>query len=299
MAASVEIDSGAGFCGGVIRAIDTAEGFLETAGGGTLFSLGEIVHNGEELSRLRGKGLVSIGSGDLDGPDGSHEGETLLIRAHGEPPVTYDRARALGYRIIDCTCPVVLRLQDSIRHSYNSLKQRDGTLVIYGKIGHAEILGLLGQVDGDAVVVESLDMLRTLLAGGRIDIGKPVEIFSQTTGNPEQYARICECLRSRMTALLTVHDTICTQVASRHKRLEGFAAEHDVVVFVCGRMSSNGAVLCNLCRSVNVRTYQVESADDIRAEWFRPEDRVGVSGATSTPKWLLEEVAGRIEKFAR
>lgn len=299
MAASVEIDPGAGFCGGVIRAIDGAESFLDSSPGGTLYSLGPIVHNGEELARLASKGLECIDGSDLLSMRGGREGQTLLIRAHGEPPSTYKRARELGFEVIDFTCPVVLRLQASIRSAYASLRSRGGSLVIYGKIGHAEVLGLLGQVDGDALVVENLDMLKEALEQGRVDPSRPVEIFSQTTGNPEEYRRICDCLRSRVTALLTVHDTICKQVASRHRRLESFAIEHDVVVFVCGRMSSNGAVLSELCRSVNVRTYQVERAADLRPEWFRDDDRVGVSGATSTPRWLLEEVARKIENFAR
>lgn len=295
----VEIDPGAGFCGGVIRAISTAEDFLSRPGHGSLYSLGPIVHNEEELSRLRGQGLGDMSLEDLALSRPAAGGETLLIRAHGEPPSTYSRAEELGFTVIDCTCPVVLRLQSRIRSAYASLKRSGGTLVIFGKIGHAEVLGLLGQVDGDAVVVENLEMLREVDAGGRIDWTRPVEIFSQTTKSPDGYALICEALRSRMSdpAALKVHQTICRQVASRHRRLSEFALAHDVVVFVCGRMSSNGAVLCELCRAHNLRTYRVENAEAVRKEWFRPEDSVGVSGATSTPKWLLEQVAERIGGF--
>jgi len=300
MAMRVEIDPNAGFCGGVIRAIGGAEKFLSRPGHGPLYSLGPIVHNEEELSRLQGQGLASLSLEDLAHmQEASHAGETLLIRAHGEPPSTYSRVRELGFELIDCTCPVVLRLQKNIRSAYASLKESGGTLIIFGKIGHAEVLGLLGQVDGDALVVESPAMLETLEREGRIDYARPIEIFSQTTKSPGEYATICAHIRSRMAdpAALKVHDTICKQVAARHERLADFARRHDVILFVCGRMSSNGAVLCRLCREVNIRTYQVESAAEVRKEWFRPDDQVGVSGATSTPKWLLEQVAAMVESF--
>lgn len=294
----VEIDGHAGFCGGVIRAIDSAERFMASCHDKVLYSLGAIVHNDEELSRLQGKGLKTISVQDLAAMDPGHEDETLLIRAHGEPPATYRRAGELGFEVIDCTCPVVLRLQQRIREAYAPLKERGGALLIFGKVGHAEVLGLLGQVDGDAIVVESPEMLESLSAAGEIRYDRPIEIFSQTTKSPEGYADICGRIRSRMqdASELVVHDTICTQVASRHGRLASFARAHDVVIFVCGRMSSNGAVLCRLCTSANPRTYHVESASELRPEWFHDGDRVGVSGATSTPKWLLEEVAGWISE---
>ena len=287
----VEIDAGSGFCGGVIRAIGSAEKFLDDVPGRHLFSLGAIVHNEEELARLGRKGLVTIDYEDLaDMQEAS--GESLLIRAHGEPPQTYARAAELGFNVIDCTCPVVLRLQASIREAYARLKPQGGQVVIFGKIGHAEVLGLVGQTDGGAIVVEDRAMLESALDDGRIRADVPVEIFSQTTKSPDEYREICELLRGRIPEdLLTVHDTVCSQVATRHEKLSLFAQSHDVILFVSGKTSSNGKVLCDLCKSLNIRTYHIGSETDIQREWFGDGDRVGVCGATSTPKWLLEKVA--------
>ena len=301
MALTVEIDSRSGFCGGVIRAITTAEKFLADHEGTRLYSLGSMVHNEEELARLASKGLLTIQTGDLEGM--VHEGDdTLLIRAHGEPPETYALASRLGYDVVDCTCPVVLRLQEAIRDAYQRLHEggRNGQIIIFGKVGHAEVLGLVGQVGGDALVIEDKAMLESALWAEAIRTDGPIEIFSQTTKSPVEYAEICSLLESRMAApgLLTVHNTICQQVASRHEVLEDFARCHDVIVFVSGKSSSNGAVLCNLCRMANIRTYHIGSPADIRREWFRDDDKVGVCGATSTPKWLLEDVARTIENFA-
>ena len=290
MPRSVEIDPKAGFCGGVIRAIGKAEAFLE--GSPRLFSLGAIVHNEAELERLAAKGLTSVGS-LRDVP----EGEPVLIRAHGEPPETY--AEAGSREIIDCTCPVVLQLQQSIRLAHARLREdgRHGTLVIFGKIGHAEVLGLLGQVGGDAVVVEDVAMLPEALKGA--DLTEKVEVFSQTTKSPAAYRELCKAIAAAMEKArgvppgrdLAVHETICRQVASRYSSLAQFALSHDAVVFVSGASSSNGRVLFELCRRVNPRTHRIGSSADIDPAWFRPEDSIGVSGATSTPKWLLEEVA--------
>ncbi len=287
----VEIDAGSGFCGGVIRAIGSAEKFLDDVPGRHLFSLGAIVHNEEELARLGRKGLVTIDYEDLaDMQEAS--GESLLIRAHGEPPQTYARAAELGFNVIDCTCPVVLRLQASIREAYARLQPQGGQVVIFGKIGHAEVLGLVGQTDGGAIVVEDRAMLESALDDGRIRTDVPVEIFSQTTKSPDEYREICELLRGRIPGdLLTVHDTVCSQVATRHEKLSLFAQSHDVILFVSGKTSSNGKVLCDLCKSLNIRTYHIGSETDIQREWFGDGDRVGVCGATSTPKWLLEKVA--------
>ena len=289
----VEIDSGSGFCGGVIRAIGSAEKFLDEVPGRHLFSLGAIVHNEEELSRLARKGLVTIDYDDLAEMQAAG-GETLLIRAHGEPPQTYAQAAGLGFNVIDCTCPVVLRLQESIRSAYARLKSQGGQIVIFGKVGHAEVLGLVGQVGGDAIVVEDMSSLEALLSDGTIHADVPVEVFSQTTKSPDEYAGICALLRERLTDL-TVHDTVCSQVASRHERLSSFALSHDVILFVSGKASSNGKVLCELCKSLNIRTYHIGSEADIKREWFGENDRVGVCGATSTPKWLLEKVAAAVE----
>ena len=245
----VEIDSRSGFCGGVIRAISQAERFLQESD--HLYSLGAIVHNEAELDRLGAEGLrtVSLGAivhneAELDrlGAEGLRtvasipdvpEGETVLIRAHGEPPSTYAAARGRGLTVIDCTCPVVLKLQEHIREAYARLHADGlhGTLLIFGKIGHAEVLGLLGQVDGDAIVVENRAMLEEALP--RIDFSQPVEIFSQTTKSPAEYAEICDRVRS-LGSRVTVHDTICAQVANRHEHLAAFARNHDLILFVAG-----------------------------------------------------------------
>ena len=233
------------------------------------------------------------------------DGEVLLIRAHGEPPQTYSRAEVLGFQVIDCTCPVVLKLQQRIKEAY--LKQQEegkGQIIIFGKIGHAEVLGLIGQTDGSAIVVENIQMLDEAVAEGRILLDIPTEVFSQTTKSPAEYRGLCAKLEEDMArynelsverfkgrGLLAVHDTICSQVATRHERLSKFALEHDLIVFVAGKASSNGKVLCDLCKSLNIRTYHIDSPSEIKREWFRADDKVGVCGATSTPKWLLEETA--------
>lgn len=306
----VEIEKHSGFCGGVIRAIGRAEKFLEESPGRTLYSLGDIVHNEAELRRLGEKGLVTVDKeGLMNIPNPSSE--TLLIRAHGEPPQTYSLARGLGLTVIDCTCPVVLKLQKSIREAYERVKPAGGQIVIFGKIGHAEVLGLLGQVGGDAVVIENMPMLLSALEDGSIRTDRPLEIFSQTTKSPVEYSEICkvlsEVLRQAQLPMkvdetgtiaspagLTVHNTICSQVASRHEELAEFALGHDVIIFVSGIFSSNGKVLFDLCKSRNPRTYHISDPSELEPEWFSDDDKVGVCGATSTPGWLLEQVAERI-----
>jgi len=278
----VETDPGSGFCGGVIRAITRAEEYLST--GGTLYSLGAIVHNEAELSRLHEKGLVTVNSLQ-DVP----EGGTVLIRAHGEPPSTYTEAAARGLSVIDCSCPVVLKLQERIRNA-------TGQIIIFGRVGHAEVLGLMGQVGGNALVVENEKMLREALKNGSIDLSKPVVIFSQTTKSPTEYDNICRMLREA-GARLTVNNTICAQVAGRHERLAQFAASHDIILFVAGRSSSNGKVLSDLCRSVNPATYLIGSEKEIDFSWIKDGQSVGVCGATSTPKWLLEKVAEEVRSW--
>lgn len=233
------------------------------------------------------------------GTDAFRNGEpVLLIRAHGEPPQTYRLAEERGFEVVDFTCPVVLKIQKSIREAWQRSRP-DGQIVIFGKVGHAEVLGLVGQVDGRAVVVENLAQIEAAVADGRIDTSRPVDIFSQTTKSPEGYGQVCAFLAEKMQreGLLTVHNTICTQVASRYEKLSGFARSHDAVVFVSGGESSNGKVLCELCRNVNPRTFHVGGASEVKPEWFRPDDRVGVCGATSTPGWLLEQVAEHIKNL--
>ena len=294
---TVDIDSHSGFCAGVIRAIGKAEEFLENnAGSGkNLYSLGAIVHNDAELSRLVAKGLVTIDKEDLEEMVNA-DGESLLIRAHGEPPQTYVQAESLGFSIIDCTCPVVLKLQQRIKEAYVRQQEKgEGQIIIFGKIGHAEVLGLIGQTDGNAIVVENIPMLDELIKEGAVRLDIPTEVFSQTTKSPAEYTLLCNRLKDACCeGVVNVHETICSQVATRHDRLSKFALEHDVILFVSGKASSNGKVLCDLCKSLNIRTYHIDSDTEIKREWFRADDKVGVCGATSTPKWLLEEVAQHV-----
>lgn len=281
----VEIDKKAGFCGGVIRAIGQAEKFLQSHKGSHLYSLGEIVHNESEIERLSAMGLVALDAEDLNEIEDA-PGESILIRAHGQPPKTYDTLRRQGFNIIDCTCPVVLGIQRKIR-------QAKGTVVIFGKKGHPEVLGLVGQTDQERVyVIENNDDAVKLL--DEQPYIEHIEIFSQTTMSPTEYVKACETIKSRVPDT-KVHDTICSQVASRYKELEDFAMNHDVIVFVSGKSSSNGKVLSGLCKSVNIRSYQIGGINEIQPVWFRPDDSVGISGATSTPRWLLEKVANYIQ----
>ena len=312
---TVDIDKNSGFCAGVIRAISKAEEFLkkDTAENGRrLYSLGAIVHNDSELERLQKQGLVTIDKDDLEEMVDAG-GESLLIRAHGEPPQTYIKAEELGFEVIDCTCPVVLRLQQRIREAYLKHKETGkGQIIIFGNIGHAEVLGLVGQTDNSAIVIENPMMLETAITDGSVRLEIPTELFSQTTKSPVEYAMLQTRLEEAMakanelsverfkgTDLLIVHDTICSQVATRHERLSKFAMEHDIIIFVAGKASSNGKILCELCKSLNIRTYYIDSVAEISREWFRADDRVGVCGATSTPKWLLEEVADNILSLNR
>ena len=308
----VDIDNNSGFCAGVIRAISKAEEFLKENKDSKLYSLGAIVHNDAELTRLVDKGLVTIDKDDLDEMVDA-QGEHLLIRAHGEPPFTYRQAEALGFQIIDCTCPVVLQLQHDIKDAYRRQSEANkGQILIFGKPGHAEVLGLIGQTDNTAIVIENLAVLEDLIKNGTIKMDIPTEIFSQTTKSPAEYSQLCSRLEEHMASynelsierfigrgLLQVHDTICSQVAKRHERLTKFALEHDIIIFVSGKASSNGKVLCNLCKSLNIRTYHIDLVSEIKREWFRADDRVGVCGATSTPKWLLEEAANHVLELNR
>ncbi len=270
---TVEIDSQSGFCGGVIRAISRAERFLQESD--HLYSLGAIVHNEAELDRLGAEGLRTVASV----PD-VPEGETVLIRAHGEPPSTYELARERNINLIDCTCPVVLQLQKKIADT-------SGQIVIFGKIGHAEVNGLVGRAEGRAVVVENIDQIE------KVDFTRPVNIFSQTTKDPDEFELVCSKIRERMTdpSSLVVHNTICRQVAQRHSRLSAFAKNHNVIIFVSGKESSNGKVLYELCRQNNERSYSIQSLSQIERSWFKNGDSVGVCGATSTPKWQLTSCA--------
>ncbi len=275
---SIEIDSQSGFCFGVVTAIHKAE--EELGRGGTLYCLGDIVHNSDEVERLRRKGLETITHTDLD----SLRNVKVLLRAHGEPPSTYETARRNGIDIIDATCPVVLRLQQRIKAAYDA--GGNTQIVIYGKLGHAEVNGLVGQTEGTAIVVEDIDGL------DKVDFSRPVALYSQTTKSLEGFNAMIGEIRRRMApgVAFSFHDTICRQVANRVEHLRQFARSKDVVLFVAGSKSSNGRVLFNQCLEVNPRTYLISNGAQLRAEWLADAATVGICGATSTPRWLMEEV---------
>lgn len=277
----IEIDEGSGFCFGVTTAIKKAEEVL--ASHGNLYCLGDIVHNGREVDRLKKLGLLTVNHHDLEQMHDS----TVLLRAHGEPPQTYAVAKSHNISVIDATCPVVLNLQKRIRKAY----EEGGQIVIYGKNGHAEVVGLVGQTDGSAVVIESLEDAK------RLDFGHDIQLFSQTTKSLEGFREIVEYIGENMKdgARFSYFDTICRQVANRMPNIRKFAVRHDVILFVCGKKSSNGKVLYNQCLTVNPRTYMVDDPSEIDFSWFDGVKSVGICGATSTPKWLMEDCKRRIE----
>jgi 4-hydroxy-3-methylbut-2-enyl diphosphate reductase len=282
----VEIDEQSGFCFGVVRAINEAEGALKS---GSVASLGDIVHNRVEVQRLESLGLKTISREDIP----TLTGKRMLIRAHGEPPKTYALAEASGVEIIDATCPVVAALQRKVKAAYEKMCEVEGTVVILGKRGHAEVIGLTGQVDEKAVVVEGDEDLRL------IDFSRPIYFLSQTTQSIDKFYRLAEIMRRRLPneAMFTADDTICRRVSSREEHLREFASRHDVVIFVCGRKSSNGKVLYDVCRGANERTYNIEERCELQNVWFEGVESVGICGATSTPKWLMEEIAEAISSI--
>lgn len=280
----IEIDNGSGFCFGVTTAIKKAE--EELAKGETLYCLGDIVHNGMEVERLHGRGLVTINHDQLK--DLHHV--KVLLRAHGEPPETYETARRNHIEIIDATCPVVLQLQKRIKKQYecdDDASTADGgrQIVIFGKNGHAEVLGLVGQTHSHAIVIEKFDDVKQL------DFNRDIYLYSQTTKSLDEFHHIIEYIQAHIAegAEFKSFDTICRQVANRMPNISTFAARHDVVIFVSGRKSSNGKVLFQECKRVNADSYQIERAEEIDMTWFRGKATVGICGATSTPKWLMEE----------
>ena len=285
----VEIDDKSGFCFGVVRAIDKAERAL--ADYGTVYSLGDIVHNRIEVQRLEGLGLHTVTHADLDGLGGRR----LFIRAHGEPPSTFARAREAGVEVIDATCPVVAKLQERVVKAHAEMAESGGQVVILGKRGHAEVVGLTGQVQAPTIVIEGEEDL------GLIDFTRPVYFLSQTTQSIALFEALGAEMRRRAAHPdgVRIDDTICRQVSNREQHLAEFARRFDVVVFVCGRKSSNGKVLSEVCRRANARTHTVEEAAEIDPAWFPGAESVGICGATSTPKWLMQEVADRIGQIGR
>lgn len=290
----ITIDPNSGFCFGVVNAIRKAEEQL--AGGGELFCLGDIVHNSDEVERLRAKGLATISHENL----AQLRDTRVLLRAHGEPPSTYATARARGIDIIDATCPVVLQLQRRIKEAYEqslAASPDDAPqIVIYGKLGHAEVNGLVGQTDGHAIVIESADGI------DRIDPSRDILLYSQTTKSREGFRSLIGEVERHLMPGRTVKafDTICRQVSNRVNLLREFAAANDVVLFVSGAKSSNGRVLYGQCRTVNPASFPVANASEVDPSWFeRPMERIGICGATSTPRWLMEDVALKVAEILR
>ena len=309
----IEIDEGSGFCFGVTTAIKKAE--EELAQGETLYCLGDIVHNGMECERLRQMGLVTINHDDMR----ELHDVKVLLRAHGEPPATYELARQNNIEIIDATCPVVLKLQNRIKEKWKeALDLRslatEGTqergkrkvesgrwkedslspqIVIFGKKGHAEVLGLVGQTQSTAIVIENFDEVT------KLDFSRDIYLYSQTTKSLDEFHRIVAYIQAHISpdAVFQSFDTICRSVANRMPNISQFAARHDLILFVCGRKSSNGKVLYNECLRVNPNTHQIEGPEEIHAEWLKDIQTVGICGATSTPKWLMEQCRDELLRF--
>ena len=279
----IEIDNGSGFCFGVTTAISKAE--EELAKGGTLYCLGDIVHNGMECERLRRMGLVTINHEEME----RLHNVKVLLRAHGEPPETYELARRNNIEIIDATCPVVLALQRRIHRQYAA--NPDAQIVIFGKNGHAEVLGLVGQTHSRARVIENLDDAK------RLDLHHDIYLYSQTTKSLDEFHRIINYIQENIhpDASFTSFDTICRQVANRMPNISTFAARHDLILFVCGHKSSNGKVLFKECCRVNANSHQIECADEIQRDWLKDVKTIGICGATSTPKWLMEQCRDHVQ----
>jgi 4-hydroxy-3-methylbut-2-enyl diphosphate reductase len=289
---NITVDPNSGFCFGVVFAISVAEEELEKSG--KLYCLGDIVHNNREIERLASKGLISINHKELKNIRNSK----VLVRAHGEPPATYKISLKNNIELIDASCPVVLKLQNKIRIGFEEMQRKKGQIVIYGKDGHAEVNGLVGQTLGNAIIVNNDADL------DKIDYSKPVRFFSQTTQSVTGFKKMISGIEERFKQHgnatrvdFIPYNTICNQVSHKELRLKKFASEHDVVLFVSGKKSSNGLFLYELCRSINPRTYFISEKGEIRKEWFNDALTVGVCGATSTPMWLMEEVAEVIRSY--
>lgn len=282
----IKIDEQSGFCFGVINAIKHAEQALNQSDR-ELYSLGDIVHNSEEVNRLQSKGMQTINYDTFK----DLSGKRVLFRAHGEPPQVYQWARERNIELVDATCPVVVNLQKKIRNKYNELKPLGGQIVIYGKKGHAEVNGLVGQTNGEAIIIQYDEDIE------QIDFSRPVALFSQTTQSLTGYQELIEVLRNRMHEGVAYFatDTICRQVSNRMPHIEEFAQQHEMIFFVAGAKSSNGKVLYTYAQKGNPRSIFVSSADEVQAEMLIPLPKsIGICGATSTPMWQMEEVAARI-----
>jgi len=279
----IEIDPNSGFCFGVVNAIEKAEATL--AKNETLFCIGDIVHNNIEVDRLKDQGLKTINHDEF----GKLSNAKVLFRAHGEPPISYNKAKENNIEVIDASCPVVLNLQKRIKKTYQEIKEKEGQILIYGKKGHAEVNGLVGQTKGEAKVVERVEDLI------EVDWDKPVVLFSQTTKTISGFKEISEVLRLKCQNELKINDTICRKVSNRMPNIREFSKQHDVIIFVSGKKSSNGKLLFDVCKQENTQSYFVSHPDEVEIAWFTDAKSVGISGATSTPSWLMEQIAENIK----
>ncbi len=277
----VTVDQNSGFCFGVVYAIEIAEEYLDKYG--KLYSLGDIVHNDEEVERLKKKGLKTIGHDELK----ALKGERVLIRAHGEPPETYQIGVENDLELIDASCPVVLKLQHRVKNAY---EQKQKPVYIYGKKGHPEMQALLGQMSQDAVIFSSQEEL------DKQTLPEEIQLFSQTTKDISKLYEIRDNLKERGIDV-DLHDTICRQVSNRDTELRDFVLNYDRVVFVSGTKSSNGKVLYEVCKTYNPNAYFVSSPEEVEKDWFQKDEKVGICGATSTPKWLMDAIKEKIEDF--
>ncbi len=291
---TIEIDNNSGFCFGVVKAIEIAERELEKDK--KLYCLGDIVHNDAEVKRLEKKGLKTISHDEFR----TLKNTKVLLRAHGEPPETYKIAKQNNIELIDASCPIVLNLQKKIDKAYTDFSSVEGQIVIFGKVGHAEVIGLLGHTENKGIVIsEEKDL-------DKIDFSKPINIFSQTTKSRSSYHSIIEKIKERMISEtgndeinFIINDSTCRAVSNRDVFLKDFAKKHDIIIFVSGRKSSNGKVLYEVCKNQNPHSYFVSETDELQKDWFKPNISVGICGATSTPTWLMKKIKTAIEKFEK
>ena len=287
----VEIDENSGFCFGVENAVKIAEHALSHSK--PVYALGDIVHNDKEVERLASLGLITVRKSEID----DMQKCDLLIRAHGEPPETYAKAASRDIRIIDATCPIVKKLQERIKRIWENSKKDNGQIVIYGKPGHAEVIGLLGQTNNEGIILSKSDDI------DNIDTDKPIHLFTQTTRSLEKYNELARMIKEKISANgndidnLHVYNTICKQVANRAPMLKEFSAKHDVIIFVSGKESSNGKMLYSTCKNINPNTFLISSHKEIDQRWFDGINSIGICGATSTPKWLIDKVYTTIKEI--
>ncbi len=290
---NVVVDKFSGFCFGVIKAIEAAE--LELDKSNFLYCLGDIVHNGMEVKRLSDKGLKVISHDEFK----LLKNAKVLIRAHGEPPETYQIAKKNNIKLVDASCPIVLKLQSKISNAYEEMKKQNGQIVIYGKHGHAEVIGLVGQTENTAIVVDKIEDI------DKIDFNRPISLYSQTTKSIDGFAKVSELISERIKLAnkdievidFVANDTICRQVSNRLTELKNFSMNYDVIVFVSGKKSSNGMFLYEMCKSVNEHTYLVSEPAELDKAWFNNVESVGICGATSTPMWLMQTIAEIIKEY--